>query len=86
MSVGTILAFLFGLILLYVVGMVLVIPIRIIMKLLINALVGGVALFIFNIIGGIFNLSIAMNPLNAIIVGFLGVPGVILILILQFVL
>lgn len=86
MSFGTIGAYLIGLLLLYVVGMILVIPIRILMKLLINGLIGGVVLFIFNLIGGIFNLSITLNPLNAIIVGFLGIPGVVLILILQIIL
>lgn len=59
------------------------IPIRILIKLLINGLIGGVLLFFFNLIGGIFGLSILINPLNAIIAGVLGVPGVILILILQ---
>jgi inhibitor of the pro-sigma K processing machinery len=61
----------------------LVIPIKILIKLLINGLIGGLLLFVFNLVGGIFGLSILINPLNAIIVGFLGVPGVILILILQ---
>lgn len=60
-----------------------VIPIKIIIKLIINALVGGLLLFFFNLVGGIFGLSIMINPLNAIIAGVLGVPGVILILILQ---
>lgn len=79
----TIFSFIIGLILLYIVGILLVIPIKILIKLLINGVIGGVLLFLFNLIGGIFGLSILINPLNAIIVGFLGVPGVILILILQ---
>lgn len=83
MPVPTIFSFIIGLILLYIVGILLVIPIKILIKLLINGVIGGVLLFLFNLIGGIFGLSILINPLNAIIVGFLGVPGVILILILQ---
>lgn len=83
MSPTTILAYLAGLLLLYIVGMLLVIPIRILIKLLINAIIGGVVLFFFNLIGGLFGTTIAINPLNAIIVGVLGVPGVILLLILQ---
>ena len=83
MSVPTIFSFIIGLILLYIVGLLLVVPIRILIKLLINGLIGGVLLFFFNLVGGIFGLSILINPLNAIIAGFLGVPGVILILILQ---
>lgn len=83
MPVPTIFSFILGLILLYIVGLLLVIPIKILIKLLINGLIGGVLLFLFNLIGGIFGLSILINPLNAIIAGVLGVPGVILILILQ---
>ena len=83
MDIGTVLAFLAGLILLYMIGMFLVVPIRLLSKLLINGLIGGVALFLFNFIGGMFGASIVINPLNALIVGFLGVPGVVLLLILQ---
>lgn len=79
----TIGAYLLGLLLLYVLAKALVVPIRILIKLLINGLIGGVALLLFNLVGGIFNLAIAINPLNAIIVGILGIPGVIIILILQ---
>lgn len=83
MPFSTIISFIIGLVLLYIVGLLLVIPIKILIKLLINGLIGGVLLFVFNLIGGIFGLFILINPLNAIIVGFLGVPGVILLLILQ---
>lgn len=86
MAIPNILAFLFGLVLLYIIGMLLVIPLKVIFKLIINGIIGGVILFLFNLIGGLFGLSIAINPLNAIIVGILGVPGVILLLILQVVL
>lgn len=80
---GNILAYLIGLVILYIIGMILVIPIKVLIKLLINGIIGGVALILFNLIGGLFGLSIVVNPLNAIIVGILGVPGVILLLILQ---
>lgn len=83
MTITTVVSFIIGLALLFIIGSILVIPIKILIKLLINGLIGGILLFFFNIIGGIFGLTIIINPLNAIIVGFLGVPGVILILILQ---
>lgn len=86
MPFGNIFAYLLGLVLLYIAGMILVIPIKILMRLLINGLIGGVVLFFFNLIGGIFGISLVINPLNAIIVGFLGVPGVVLLLILQIIL
>lgn len=86
LSITTLLAFLLGLVLLYIVGMLLVIPIKILVKLLLNGIFGGLLLFVFNLVGGLFGLFIAINPLNAIIVGFLGIPGVILLLILQMIL
>jgi inhibitor of the pro-sigma K processing machinery len=85
-SITTLLAFLAGLVILYIVGMLLVVPIKILIKLLINGIIGGVLLWFFNLIGGIFGLFIAINPLNAVIVGILGVPGVILLLVLQLIL
>ncbi len=80
---SNILAYLIGLVILYIVGMLLVIPIKVLIKLLINGVIGGVILLVFNLIGGYFGLSIIINPLNAILVGVLGVPGVILLLVLQ---
>ncbi len=83
MGISTFLAFIFGLFLLYVIGMILVIPIKIIWKLIINGVIGGILLLLFNLIGRALGLSIAINPITALIAGFLGIPGVILLLILQ---
>lgn len=52
-------------------------------KLLIHACFGFVFLFIFNFFGAWVDLSIPLTWLNAIVSGVLGVPGVILLLILQ---
>lgn len=86
MAIPNILGFLLGLVLLYIIGLILVIPIKVIFKLIINGLIGGLILFLFNLVGGLFGIAIAINPLNAIIVGLLGVPGVVLLLILQVIL
>lgn len=86
MAITSILWFLLGLVLLYIVGLILVIPIKIIIKLIINGIIGGVLLLIFNLIGGLFGITIVINPFNAVIAGLLGIPGVILLLILQMIL
>lgn len=86
MGLNTIFYYISGLILLYILGLLLVWPIKKIFKLIGNGILGGLTLLLFNFIGKFFGLSIAINPLNAIIVGFLGVPGVILLLILQIIL
>lgn len=86
LSIATLMAFLAGLVLLYFIGLLLVVPIKIIIKLIINGIIGGLVLILFNLVGGIFGAFIPINPLSAIIVGILGLPGVILLLILQIIL
>ena len=86
MGLDTIIYYGIGLLALYIVGMLLVWPIKKIIKLIVNGVLGGITLLLFNFIGKYFGLGIVINPLNAIIVGFLGVPGVILLLILQIIL
>ena len=83
MGLNTIFYYAAGLIMLYILGLILVWPIKKIMKLIFNGILGGITLLIFNFIGKFCGLSLAINPINALIVGFLGVPGVILLLILQ---
>lgn len=75
--------FAMGLLLLFTVGKLLVWPVKKIFKLLINAVLGGILLFLFNLIGGAFGLEIEINALNAIIAGIFGVPGVVFLLIIQ---
>lgn len=85
-ELGVILAYAAGLVLLYFVGWILIIPIRYLVKLIINGIIGGILLFLVNLLGGFIGLYIAINPLTAIIAGFLGVPGVILLIVLQYIL
>lgn len=86
MGFGTLLAFAFGLFLIYLIGLLLVIPIKVILRLIVNGILGGILLLVFNLIGGIFGLTLAINPLSAIIAGILGVPGIILLLIIKMIL
>ena len=83
MDISTILAFIFGLFLLYILGILLVIPIKLIIKLIVNGIIGGVFLLLFNLIGGLIGLNLTINPLTAVIAGFLGIPGIILLLIMK---
>lgn len=71
-----------GILILYIILKILALPMKIIIKLVINAVVGVVVLYLLNLIG----LGIVINWITALIVGFLGVPGVIIVAILQFVL
>lgn len=79
----TLLAYLFGIIILYIVVKVLIIPFKYLGKLIINAILGGAALWILNIFGGALGIQIGINIVTALVVGLLGIPGVILLLVLQ---
>ncbi|SHM71672.1 inhibitor of the pro-sigma K processing machinery [Caldanaerovirga acetigignens] len=78
-----ILAYAFGLLMLYAIGRMLLGPIRLVLKLVYNAVVGGLVLVLLNFIGSYVGLHIAINPINALIVGLLGIPGVVLLIALK---
>ena len=60
-------------------------PIKIVLKLLLNTVLGFLALFAINWLGSFIGISVAINWINAVIVGVLGVPGVALILLLKWI-
>jgi inhibitor of the pro-sigma K processing machinery len=78
---NTILLGLLGVILLYIFIKVLFIPIKLFMKLILNTVFGGIALWVFNLLGG----TIGINLVTAAVVGILGIPGFILLVILQYI-
>lgn len=86
MDIYVVIAYFIGVILLYVIGRLLLIPIRIIFNLIVNAVIGGAMLLVVNLIGSFWGVTIGINPITALIAGLLGIPGVILLLALRFLL
>ena len=58
-------------------------PMKLALKIFIHALMGFVFLFIFNFIGAWVCIGIPSTWLNAAVAGVFGVPGVVVLLILQ---
>lgn len=83
MDLNIILAFIFGLMVLYLLARVLVYPMRVLARAVGSTLVGAVLLVVFNLVGGIFGLTVAVNVFSALVVGFLGVPGLLTLFIIQ---
>lgn len=79
------LSFLIALIVLYIVLKIIAAPVKIIIKLMINAFVGGVVLFLINLVGAGFGFALNITWLTSLIVGIFGVPGVVLVILLQIV-
>ena len=84
-SLDIILAYALGLVLLYLIGWLLLVPLKLILRFFINAILGGIALWLLNLAGGLIGVTVAINPVTALTVGFLGIPGLLLILLLQFI-
>lgn len=78
-----VIAFGIGLLALWLICKLLGMSIKIIWKLVVNALIGAVILILFNLIGGIFGVTIGITFLTALIAGVFGVPGVIVLLLIQ---
>ncbi|GCD12982.1 pro-sigmaK processing inhibitor BofA family protein [Clostridium tagluense] len=69
-----------------IVGMVIVVklfswPLKILGKLILNGALGVLLLLLVNFVGEYVGISIAINAVTALIAGFLGVPGVIFLII-----
>jgi inhibitor of the pro-sigma K processing machinery len=82
-NITVLIAYGFGLLLLYLLARLLLVPVKIMVRLLYNGLIGGVLLWLVNLAGSFFGLIIPINPITALAAGFLGIPGVILLLLLR---
>lgn len=78
-----IVAFVLAVIVLLLLGRLMIIPVKIVMRIIYNIILGGLALWVLNLVTGWFGIHFALNPYTAAIAGFLGVPGVIMLYVLQ---
>lgn len=74
MEVASIIVYLACIILIFLVGRLFIVPIKKIMKLIMNSILGGILIYIINLIGAGFNFHIGLNLFTAIFVGIFGIP------------
>jgi inhibitor of the pro-sigma K processing machinery len=77
---------LFLVFLIYLVGKIVVKPFRLIFKIFFNSLFGVLLLWGYNFIGNFIGIVIPINVFTVLISGFLGIPGLIVLIILNFIL
>ncbi|QDR82893.1 pro-sigmaK processing inhibitor BofA family protein [Sporomusa termitida] len=80
---NVIIAYAFGIILIYLIGRMFLMPIKLVFKLIYNGLVGGIMLWVVNLVGGYFGFTIGINAITALVAGFLGLPGVVLLILFK---
>lgn len=81
-EMGVFLTFGGALILIFLLGKALLMPLKIILRLLLNSIVGAVLLVVINFIGMNIGVIIPFNIVNSLTVGMLGIPGVVMLLLL----
>lgn len=84
MEAGVVAAYVVGILAVYFVGKMFLVPIKWLWKLIYNGVVGGVMLWVVNLIGAHFDFVIGINVISALVAGFLGIPGVILLVLFKF--
>ena len=76
--------FIIAVLAIFIVGKIFAWPFKILINLIINGVAGGLLLFLINLVGNNFGLVIPINGVTALIAGFLGIPGVLFLIIVNF--
>ena len=61
-------------------------PVKLTIKLLLNSACGFICLWLLNWISGFTGIFFPINPVTAVIAGFLGLPGIVVLAAAQFIL
>lgn len=83
MDTNTIIIYIACICFLFIFGRIFIMPIRNILKLILNSVLGGIIIYLINLVGMMFNFHIGLNYVTSIFIGILGVPGAILLVILK---
>ena len=78
-----IITFLASICFLFIFGKVFILPIKKIFKLVINSILGGLTIFLINLIGANFGFHIGLNIFTSIGIGLLGIPGAVCLVIVK---
>lgn len=73
------LTFISGLCIIFVLGRIFILPLKFILKLFLNSCIGAIIILVINLIGNVFHFHIGLNFFTIIFVSILGVPGAILL-------
>ena len=68
---------------LFIFGKIFIVPIRKVLKLVLNSVLGGIIIYLINLIGTSFGFHIGLNIFTSIVIGFLGLPGVVCLIIVK---
>ena len=68
---------------LFLFGRIFIVPVKKILKLVLNSIIGGIVIFIINLVGASFGFHIGLNFFTSIVIGFLGLQGAVILIIIK---
>jgi inhibitor of the pro-sigma K processing machinery len=84
MSTGLVLTYLAVLGLLYVLGKSFWKPLFMLFTLFFQGALGALGIYLFNLVGVLWQITIPLNPFNSLFTGLLGLPGLVTLLIMRY--
>ncbi len=79
-------AVIFGLFVLYFISRLFLKPLKVVFYGLLHLVAGGAVIFLYNLLGPLWGVTIGFNVISALIVGLMGLPGLGMLIALQYVL
>ena len=64
-------------------GKLFIVPLKKILKLILNSILGGISIYIINLVGANFGFHNGLNFYTSVINGLLGLPGAICLIIVK---
>lgn len=86
MDAASAVGYVVGLIALLIALQVLAKPLEWTARIVGNSIAGGLGIWLVNLVGGLFGLHLGLNPVSAVVVGLLGLPGLIALGIMRWIL
>ena len=82
-TANLVMAILFLLVIIFIIAKLIMTPLKLVWKLVFNSIIGLVLLMLANYVGAYFDFSLPLNVLTVLIAGFLGIPGILLLICFQ---
>lgn len=83
MDINNYLVYIASIIFIFIFAKIFLVPLKSIFKLILNSVLGGVLIYLINIVGMLFNFHIGINIVTSILIGILGVPGAVLLVVVK---
>lgn len=84
MSAGVVVVYLVILGLLYFLGRTCWKPLYLLFRVFFQGALGALGIYLFNMVATIWKMEIPLNPFNSLITGFLGLPGLVSIIVVKY--